>query len=561
MWGGEYDLHALVEACEAADFIVAHNAKFELQWLERCGLDISKVLVWDTMIGDYVLGGNRWVFGKLSLESCGQRHFGEGKHTVISAMYKAGLCSRDIPASWLEAYCRQDVRLTHKLMRRQRRLLDKRNQLAVMFTRCITTPVLADMEKHGMYLDGAAVVALCDEKEREYARVQHELELLTGGVNVNSPLQLRSYLYETLGFEEVRDYRGNVVRTGSGLPKTDAETVKRLRPRTAEQREFIRLFKESKELYNELTKYLRKFRECCDNNGGWLRAQFNQTNTQTHRLSSSGTDYSTQFQNFPRAYKPMFTARKAGWLVAETDGAQLEFRVAAHLGRDSQALADIIAREDIHTVTAGVIWPDEQPSDGGPHPRRQDAKPHTFKPLYGGRSGKPEHVRYYEYFRKKYAGVTATQQRWIDSVLQSRTGELVTEWGMRYYWPSAKMERSGYVTHSTAICNYPVQAFATAEIIPVALVYMWHYARAEGLEMLFVNTIHDSVIAELPEHELDTWHELSKVCFIDEVYRYISDVYGVDLVVPLGCGVTSGTHWGSKDETAYEAEEKYYNHG
>ena len=57
-WAGEYELEALVRAVENCDFIVAHNAKFELQWLARCGVDLTNVLVYDTMIAEYVLGGN-----------------------------------------------------------------------------------------------------------------------------------------------------------------------------------------------------------------------------------------------------------------------------------------------------------------------------------------------------------------------------------------------------------------------------------------------------------------------------------------------------------------------
>ena len=56
-WGNEYSLATLLTAIERADFIVAHNAKFELKWLEKAGLDLSKVCVFDTYLADYVLNG------------------------------------------------------------------------------------------------------------------------------------------------------------------------------------------------------------------------------------------------------------------------------------------------------------------------------------------------------------------------------------------------------------------------------------------------------------------------------------------------------------------------
>lgn len=564
-WGGEYDLQRLVDDVTAADFLVAHNAKFELQWLERCGLDIGNVLVWDTMIGDYVIGGNRWTGHALSLQNCAMRRYGEGKMDIISKMYKAGLCSRDIPQSWLGAYCARDVELTERLFKDQLAEQVELNLLPVMYARCLVTPVLADIEKNGMQVDSDLVRTRLEEVELEFAQQQNTLEQITGGINLNSPKQLGEFLYDTLKFDEkMKKKSGKWVpdRTPSDGRKTDAATVESLNCKTKKQEEFITEYKRYKELYNELTKYLRKFADCAANDGGLLHASFNQTNTQTHRLSSTGSKYSTQFQNFPRSYKPLFKARQDGWLVGECDGAQLEFRVAAHLGRDSVALSDIIGGTDIHTVTADVIGC-----------TRQDAKPHTFKPLYGGRSGTPDEVRYYEFFREKYEGITDTQQGWIDEVLAQKY--LVTEYGLRYYWPSCKMDRNGYVSHTTSICNYPVQGFATAEIIPMALVWFWHRLRRSNLRMFIVNTIHDSLIVELPPDEVDDFHELSKQCLIYDVYASLDALYGVRLTVPLGAGVKVGEHWNGpscasyvpegvehdKGEVKYEAPKDLYDSG
>lgn len=393
-----------------------------------------------------------------------------------------------------------------------------------------------------MQLDTDAVMSMWESKEQELADLEQKLESFTDGINWNSPQQVTEYLYDELCFAEVLDHRGNPVRTKTGNRSASSEVVHQLRATNQLQRDFLELYVAAKEVNNELTKYLRKFKDCSEEAGGYLQGAFNQCNTQTHRLSSSGRRYRTQFQNFPRAYKSIFKARQEGWLVGEADGAQLEFRVAAHLGRDGTALSDIREGVDIHSVTADIIGCS-----------RQDAKAHTFKPLYGGKSGTPAERKYYDYFGKNYAGISATQQGWIDEVLTRKY--LETEWGLRYYWPHTRMERSGFVTNSTSICNYPVQAFATAEIIPIALVCFWHRLKRSDYSMLIVNTVHDSIIVEHPPEELEAFHELSKQCFLDDVYNYIRNTYYIEFTVPLATGIKSAPRWGvTDDETTYTME-------
>ena len=541
-WGGEFDMKELLDDIAKADYIVAHNAKFELQWLERCGLDLSTIVVLDTMLAGYVLGGNKYRTQHLSLERMAGQYLGSGKDPVVSKLIRSGAPVEDIPASWLEKYCSQDVVLTARLAERLVPILEKEGLLPVLYTRCLLTPVLADIERNGMYLDPEKVVPLSDEVEAQYEHYAQQLVHTTGGINLNSGKQLGEFLYEKLKFSVPKDRHGNELRTPGGAYKTDVDTIMGLKARNKKQRDFLDAYRRYRDSYTQLTKYLRKFRECCDNSGGHLVAQFNQTQTRTHRLSSSGAEYSTQFQNFPRVYKPLFRARRDGWRMYETDGSQLEFRVAVHLGRDKTGLRHLREGVDIHSNTATVIGCS-----------RQEAKAHTFKPLYGGSSGTPDQQRYYRHFKEVYTGIAGAQDRWVNTVLKDKC--LVTEWGLKFYWPDTRMTRSGYITNTTSICNYPVQSFATAEIIPVALVYMWHRIRAFGLPFMLVNTIHDSIIAEGPEGDevREQWHTLSRQSLINDVYYYLEKVYDVKLTVPLGCSVADGTHWGSKDETKYEA--------
>src|SRR5207302_5590559 len=176
-------------------------------------------------------------------------------------------------------------------------------------------------------------------------------------------------------------------------------------------------------------------------------ASINQTVTDTHRLSSSGRRGGFQFHNFDRAFKPLFRARGAGSVMVEADAPQLEFRAAAFLGNDEVAKRDIIEGADIHAFTASIL-----------KTSRQNAKPHTFKPLYGGMSGTAAEKRYYAAFRAKYKGVYEEQTRWTWEVLNKKQLRIAS--GLIFYWPDTEISRSGYISNTSSIFNYPVQSFA-----------------------------------------------------------------------------------------------------
>ena len=542
-WCGEYELGDLVRAVERADFLIAHNAKFELGWLKRCGLDLRKTVVFDTMLAEYVIGGNRYNLFELSLNACLNRRGLEPKEDTVAKMIKNGVPMDMVPESWLLKYCIRDVEACHELFLAQRSQLRELGLEAVNYQRNLVAPCLADIEFNGMQLDNQAVLDLEEELERKYIQKTDELQSICEGASPSSTKQMREYIYGVLGFAVPKDFRGNPHVTPSGEPSTAAEVMGKLVARTKRQKEFLSVYNEWSTLHSHLTKYIRKFGACVRNDAGVLRGNFNQCTTRTHRFSSSGVRHRVQFQNFNRDFKPLFTSRNDGWYVGEADGAQLEFRIAAHLGRDSLALHDIVEGVDVHSFTASIIGTD-----------RTSAKRHTFKPLYGGSSGTDAERKYYEAFKEKYRGIAETQQGWTRQVLKHKY--LVTEYGLRYYWPDTKMTASGWITNTTSIYNYPVQGFATAEIIPLALVCAWH--RMEGLQSFLVNTVHDSIIAEVHPDEVDEWHEVAKQCLIADCYKVLKDLYGIALTVPLGAGVKLGTHWAVGDEVKYEAPKELW---
>jgi len=544
-FGSEYNQDALLKDIERAGFIVAHNAKFELGWLRRCGCDLYRVVVFDTIIAEHVLGGNRYFLQQLGLDMCLKRRGLPLKEDTVKHMIRGGCLVEDIPQSWLQKYCEQDVRSTHALFLQQRRELKDSNKLHLQYARCLLTPCLADIEFNGITLDGEQVGEYIGGLEDKYAKKTADLQDFCEGALPSSPLQLSAFVYGTLGFKIPRDYKGPMV-TATGNGSVAAPAMERLKPTTAKQRDFLELFQEWKELDTAVTKYLRKFQQCCKENNGHLLGVFNQCAARTHRLSSSGLVYKIQFQNLDRDYKKFFKARHKGWLIGEIDGAQLEFRVAVHMGRDSVGLKNILTEGfDIHRLTADTLGVS-----------RQAAKPFTFKPLYGGSGGTPEQKEYFQKFKETYQGIATTQRKWVLKCLQDK--KFTTEYGMTFHFPRCQLKNSGWITYTNEIYNYPIQGLATAEIIPLSLLTCWH--RMKGMESFLVNTVHDSVIAELHPNEVCTWHELAKQCFIHDTYALLYNLYGISLTVPLGAGVVVGKNWNQGEEVVYDAPQDLYMH-
>lgn len=585
-YGGEFDQHKLLhdtrDVLARGGFIIAHNAGFELKWYSRIGLDLYTAVTYDTMLGDYVRGGNRYMLQHLSLDKMNRRYGGTGKMKIVDALIKGGVCPSDIPEYLLRARVVKDICDTHFVFQQQLAVLVARGQLAVAWTRNITTPCLAWIEQRGMGLDKDRVYEEYDRSFAAMSEINAKLDSFTGGINWRSAKQKAAFLYgrpshaevalqhpNGLGFPEVTRRGGKPERNKKapawpdGVPKTDDKTLAKLTAKTNRQKKFLQLLKQAGKLNAELTKTLEFFKGVVDEYDGQFLGTFNQANTQTHRLSSSGRklpfqqfttnngkpkEKSVQFQNFPRKFKDLMSPKREGWSIGEADGSQLEFRVAAFLGQDSVAIGDIRGDVDIHLFTASII--NSVATEDVSKRMRQDAKADTFKPLYGGKSGTKAQVAYYAAFREKYKELFEEQTRWTYTVLADK--KLRTPWGLEYHWPKTRISNDGYIDNTPSIFNYPVQALATAEIIPVAVVHLWHRLQRNGSAIEIVNTVHDSAIAEIPPGEEGTWARLSLQCFTTDVYKYLDAVYGLQFNVPLGAGISIGKRWASED--AVEAE-------
>ena len=310
---------------------------------------------------------------------------------------------------------------------------------------------------------------------------------------------------------------------------TSKDTLEKLAKRVeGDAREFLTKMVER----NKISHYLDTFIAGIEKNtgaDGVLHTKFNQTVTATGRLSSSDPNLHNQPRGGTFPIRRVFVSKFPGGKLLEGDFKQLEFRGAAELSKCRQALEDIQNGIDIHKVTAGIIGVN-----------RQEAKEHTFKPLYGGTTGTDNERRYYAHFARHYAGISKWHQDLIDEVLRCNILRLPT--GREYRFTGVKRYPSGSVSYSTQIKNYPVQGFATADIVPVVAIECHNALTRNHCQSHIVNEIHDSILIDVHPNEVEIALILLKSA-MDNVHELMKRRYDIDMIVPIEAEYKIGDNW------------------
>ena len=265
-----------------------------------------------------------------------------------------------------------------------------------------------------------------------------------------------------------------------------------------------------------------------------LHVRLLQHRTATGRFSGADPN----MQNMPRGgtfpVKKVFVSRFDNGKIMEADFAQLEFRTAAYLSQDGVAIEEVSTGFDVHSYTAKVI------TDAGQPTSRQDAKAHTFAPLYGatGFGRTPAEAAYYEHFTDKYTGVASWHSKLAKEAIS--TQKIVTPSGREFSFPDVVRKPSGRVSYFTQIKNYPVQSFATADIVPLALLHIEKLL--DGMQSCVVNTVHDSIVIDVHPDE-----ERRCIDVIQETNRVLPDLitirWGLVFNVPLELEAKIGPNW------------------
>ncbi len=427
----------------------------------------------------------------------------------------------------VDAACRA-ARLAHAL----RPMVEERLERAEMqkLYRELEMPlaeVLADMELAGVALDMAALGALSHELGTNMERVLAEIHGLAGGeFNVGSPVQLREVLFDRLKLPTK-----GIKKTKTGL-STDVDVLTKL----AAEHPLPGKILEYRQLSKLKSTYVDALPALADPATGRIHTSFNQTVAATGRLSSSDPN----LQNIPirteegRRIRAAFVAGP-GCRLLSADYSQIELRVLAHLANDP-ALIDAFTRgDDIHARTAADVFGHLSPADG-----RRLAKVINYGIVYGmgparaarelGVSIKDAEAYIRDYFAR-YAGV----RTFLDAtVAEARDrGYVTTVLGRRRYLPELGARDPGVRQFAErAATNTPIQGSA-ADLIKLAMLDVRRRLRAAGSRAHMLLQVHDELLLEAPEDEVDAVRDLVRQA-MEGVWR---------LRVPLRVDVREGANW------------------
>ena len=328
--------------------------------------------------------------------------------------------------------------------------------------------------------------------------------------------------------------------------KTDKEILERLARRATDDK--AKEFLEGMVRFNAITSYLNTYIAGIKryvSRDGILHTQFMQCVTRTGRLSSRSPNLHNQPRGgtFPIRKVVVSRWQGEGGSITEGDYAQLEFRVAAELSKCLIARHDIIKGVDVHQRTADVLTEAGQPTT------RQGAKEHTFKPLYGGTSGSHAEQVYYKGFINKYLGIKAWHKQICNIAVDYHKLTLPT--GRIYYFPWAKKSYHGGISGATKIKNYPVQGFATGDIVPIGTTKLYYLMKERKLKSLLINEVHDSVVVDTYPGEEEEVLECIKEGLLG-VIDHLDEVFDYKFTVPLAIEIKRGGNWLNM-ETVMEA--------
>jgi len=408
--------------------------------------------------------------------------------------------------------------------------LSARNALKLLID--LEIPVaqsLSRMERFGVAIDKKVLKAQSEDLQKEVAK-QSQIAFEAAGheFNVASPKQLQVVLFDELKLPKTKK-----IKTGY---TTDAESLQWLFSETKHPvLEALLKIREASKLQSVIEGLLAEI--ASDNR---IHTHFQQTVAATGRLSSTGPN----LQNIPirtdagKKIRDGFIAGEGFDGILTADYSQIEMRILAHLAEDKKLLEAFASGEDLHSTVASLVF-GVKGNEVTPDMRRQ-IKAMSYGLAYGltafGLSQQlditpGEASALMENYYKRFGGI---RDYLATVVIEARkVGYTETLLGRRRYLPDLQNENKfKREIAERAALNAPIQGTA-ADIIKLAMLRVDQAMKAANLKSRLLLQIHDELLFEYIDSELEQLKELVK--------QEMGAAY--PLKAPLSVNIGYGASW------------------
>lgn len=389
--------------------------------------------------------------------------------------------------------------------------------------------MLADMENAGIYINEAKLDAMNVQMNDELHVLEQSIYEFAGEIfNINSPKQLGEILFVKLGLPALK-------KTKTGF-STNAEVLENLiyaHPIIAKILDY--------RLLNKLkTTYLDGLKALINSDTKRIHTSFNQTVTETGRLSSSEPN----LQNIPvrtaegKKIRSLFEPGEGYDQILSADYSQIELRIMAHMSEDKHFLEAFRQNQDIHQATAAQVF--HVPIEEVTPQMRSRAKAVNFGIIYGISAfglAKNLHIspkeagEYIDNYLTECSGVKNFMEKIVQEAHEK--GYVTTLFGRRRYLPAIKS--SNFTQRSLAermAMNTPIQGTA-ADIIKIAMNRASEAIKAAGLKSRILLQVHDELVLEVVNEEIEQVSDILR-CAMQNT---------IELKVPLTIDINYGENW------------------
>jgi DNA polymerase-1 len=504
---------------------VGQNIKYDMQVMARYGIEVAPID--DTMLLSYALEGGLHGHG---LDDLASLHLGHTniKYSEVTGTGKKQISFAEVALDKALDYAAEDAEVTGRLYRQLRPRIATEHMTTVYETlERALVPVLSDMERAGISVDATFLKELSSDLEKRAADIAEDIHKLAGReFNIASPKQLGEILFDEMGIEGGK-------KTKTGAYGTGADVLEGL---AAQGHDLPRRVLD----WRQLTKLRSTYTDA-------LVAQINPETKRVHTsyaqaIASTGRLSSTDpnLQNIPirteegRKIRKAFVADKGNVLLS-ADYSQIELRLLAHVAGIETLRQAFRDGQDIHAMTASEVF--GIPVEGMEPAVRSRAKAINFGIIYGispfGLARQlsipqGEAKTYIENYFEKFPGIKDYME--TTKTFAREHGYVQTIFGRKCHTPGIADKNPARRNFSErAAINAPLQG-AAADIIKRAMIRINPALKEAGLGARMLLQVHDELIFEVSEKELDDTAVLVRKVMEDAAHL------DVPLVVETGFG-------------------------